>query len=137
MTGLIGRPVRGSRSGRPIMALLDILGQRWTLRIIWELRAGPVKFRDLAQRADSMSQSVLSRRLKELEAVRLVVGDDDGWRLSGEGLDLLERLMPLSEFAGRWATLLSESDAPVSDDGGRAKSRRSSRKAQPVEPNDD
>ena len=32
------RAVRGSRSGRPIMALLDLLGRRWTLRIIWELR---------------------------------------------------------------------------------------------------
>ena len=30
--------VRGSRTGRPIMALLDLLGRRWTLRIIWELR---------------------------------------------------------------------------------------------------
>ena len=50
------------------MALLDILGQRWTLRILWELREGSVGFRDLAARADSMSQSVLNRRLKELEA---------------------------------------------------------------------
>jgi len=33
-----GRPVRGSRTGRPIMALLDLLGRRWVLRILWELR---------------------------------------------------------------------------------------------------
>ena len=32
------RVVRGSSSGRPIMALLDLLGRRWTLRIVWELR---------------------------------------------------------------------------------------------------
>ena len=32
------RGVRGSRSGRPIMALLDLLGRRWSLRILWELR---------------------------------------------------------------------------------------------------
>ena len=32
------RSVRGSRTGRPIMALLDLLGRRWSLRIIWELR---------------------------------------------------------------------------------------------------
>ena len=32
--------VRGSQSGRPIMALLDLLGRRWSLRIIWELRDG-------------------------------------------------------------------------------------------------
>jgi DNA-binding HxlR family transcriptional regulator len=32
------RRVRGSRTGRPVMALLDLLGRRWTLRIVWELR---------------------------------------------------------------------------------------------------
>lgn len=99
------------------MALLDILGRRWTLRILWELRAGPVKFRDLAERADSMSQSVLSRRLKELETARLVVSEDAGWRLSREGSVLLQRLMPLSEFARRWAALISQSDV---DGAGRS-----------------
>jgi len=28
----------GSRTGRPIMALLELLGRRWMLRIMWELR---------------------------------------------------------------------------------------------------
>ena len=32
------RTVRGSASGRPIMVLLDLLGRRWSLRIVWELR---------------------------------------------------------------------------------------------------
>ena len=32
------RRVRGSTTGRPIMVLLDLLGRRWTLRILWELR---------------------------------------------------------------------------------------------------
>ncbi|HEV7693887.1 MAG TPA: hypothetical protein VGO52_23840 [Hyphomonadaceae bacterium] len=36
------RKVRGSRTGRPIMALLDLLGRRWTLRVIWELRGEPM-----------------------------------------------------------------------------------------------
>ena len=39
---LPGQPVRGSASGRPIMALLDLLGRRWALRILWELRDGPL-----------------------------------------------------------------------------------------------
>jgi DNA-binding HxlR family transcriptional regulator len=92
------------------MALLDILGQRWTLRILWELREGPVGFRDLAVRADSMSQSVLNRRLKELEAARLVMSDDKGWGLSREGARLLELLLPLSDFARKWAVLIARSD---------------------------
>ena len=39
--------VRGSRTGRPIMVLLDLLGRRWVLRIVWELREEPRRFREL------------------------------------------------------------------------------------------
>ena len=46
------RAVRGSRSGRPIMALLDLLGRRWTLRVLWELRADALGFRELQARCD-------------------------------------------------------------------------------------
>jgi DNA-binding HxlR family transcriptional regulator len=37
----------GSRSGRPIMALLDLLGRRMALRILWELSCAdaPLTFR--------------------------------------------------------------------------------------------
>lgn len=72
---LPGQSVRGSATGRPIMALLDLLGRRWVLRIIWELhRAGrePLTFRALQARCHGMSSSVLSRRLGELRQGRLV-----------------------------------------------------------------
>jgi DNA-binding HxlR family transcriptional regulator len=105
-----GRAVRGSKTGRPIMALLDLLGRRWTLRVLWELREGPVKFRDLAQRADAMSQSVLSRRLNELETACFVTSDKDGWRLSDDGAALLQLLSPLSRFATHWADLINQPD---------------------------
>jgi DNA-binding HxlR family transcriptional regulator len=95
------------------MALLDLLGRRWTLRVLWELREGPVKFRDLAARADAMSQSVLSRRLKELEAARFVLGAADGWQLSRDGGKLLQLLLPLSQFSNRWASALAERKAGV------------------------
>ena len=59
-----GRPVRGSTTGRPIMAALDLLGRRWALRILWELRDGPVGARALRERCDGMSSSVLYERLR-------------------------------------------------------------------------
>ena len=65
-------PARGSASGRPIMALLDLLGRRWTLRVIWELREGPLVFRALQQRCAGMSSSVLNQRLHELRAAAVV-----------------------------------------------------------------
>jgi len=98
------------------MVLLDLLGRRWTLRVLWELREGPVKFRNLAQRADAMSQSVLSKRLNELEAACFVTSDEDGWRLSDDGSALLRLLLPLSQFAARWAELIGAARDPERPD---------------------
>ena len=120
---LPGRPVRGSQTGRPIMALLDLLGRRWTLRVLWELRDGPVKFRDLAQRADAMSQSVLSKRLKELEAACLAAGGEDGWWLSESGAELLQLLLPLSQFSNRWAAVIAERETAAGKKAGPSAGR--------------
>jgi len=106
------------------MALLDLLGRRWTLRILWELRDGPVKFRDLAQRADAMSQSVLSKRLKELEAARLAVTGEDGWWLSEDGTELLQLLLPLSKFSTKWAATIAERETRVKKAEGASGARR-------------
>ena len=98
-----GKAVRGSRSGRPIMALLDLLGRRWALRILWELRGGPLTFAELQARCDAMSPSVLNQRINELRETRIVEHQRGGYRLSAEGMSLLESLAPLREWAKRWA----------------------------------
>ena len=67
-----GSPVRGSTSGRPIMALFDLIGRRWALRIVWELREGDATFRDLAHRCDDVSSSVLRDRLRDLTVAGIV-----------------------------------------------------------------
>jgi DNA-binding HxlR family transcriptional regulator len=103
-TPLPGRPVRGSETGRPIMALLDLLGRRWSLRIAWELRGGPLGFRALQARCDGMSPSVLSGRLTELSEAGIVEqSDDQSYGLSVEGTALLRALEPLNEWSARWA----------------------------------
>jgi DNA-binding HxlR family transcriptional regulator len=101
-TPLPGRPVRGSATGRPIMALLDLLGRRWTLRVIWELRGEPAPtFRELQARCDGASSSVLADRLRELGEAGLVA-HGGGYALTEQGRSLLERLMPLDEWAAGW-----------------------------------
>lgn len=99
-----GKAVRGSRSGRPIMAVLDLLGRRWTLRVLWELRAGSLTFRALRERCDAMSPSVLNQRLGELRDAGIAELDPDGgYRLTPDGRTLLAALAPLDDWAGRWA----------------------------------
>ncbi|MFN8371613.1 MAG: helix-turn-helix domain-containing protein [Anaerolineae bacterium] len=99
-----GKPVRGSRSGRPIMALLDLLGRRWVLRIIWELRDGVLSYVALRVGCDDMSTSVLSQRLTELKEAGIVIQTDGGdYTLSAEGRSLLHALLPLNDWAERWS----------------------------------
>ncbi len=102
MTPVPGKPVRGSTTGKPVMALLDLLGRRTCLRILWELRDGPLKFRPL-QSAAGTSPGVLNTRLSELKAASLVEHADQGYRLTTEGRLLIAELMPLMGWAERWA----------------------------------
>jgi DNA-binding HxlR family transcriptional regulator len=100
---LIDKPVRGSASGRPIMALLDLLGRRWTLRVLWELRGEALVFRELQSRCDGMSPSVLNQRLAELREALIVETTDTGYGLTRLGRSLLEQLGPLHAWAESWA----------------------------------
>ncbi|NOJ48639.1 winged helix-turn-helix transcriptional regulator [Bradyrhizobium archetypum] len=98
------RAVRGSRTGRPIMALLDLLGRRWTLRIVWELRDAPLTSRALRIACDDASPTVIQARLSELREaglVELLAGD--GYRLTPLGRELMESFLPLHRFAERWS----------------------------------
>jgi DNA-binding HxlR family transcriptional regulator len=98
-----GTPVRGSDTGRPIMALLDLLGRRWALRAIWELREEQLTFRQLQSRCGSISSSVLNDRLAELRAAGIVESTENGYRLTDEGRRLLDLYPPLQAWADRWA----------------------------------
>jgi DNA-binding HxlR family transcriptional regulator len=102
---LPGRPARGTRTGRPVMALLDLLGRRWALRVLWELRAGqPLTFRELQARCDEVSSSVLNDRLRELRAAMIIeTRPGGGYLLTSEGQQLLGALVPLDAWAKRWA----------------------------------
>ena len=97
------RRVRGSRTGRPIMVLLDALGRRWALRVLWELRAATLTFRALREACDGPSPSVLNQRLAELRALGLVAAGDDGYALTADGRELGAMLVPLDRWATRWA----------------------------------
>jgi DNA-binding HxlR family transcriptional regulator len=103
-TPLPGKRVRGSQSGRPIMALLDLLGRRWALRILWELRDGKaLTFRELGARCGGLSPAVENGRLAELREAGLVRHEAGGYRLTAEGKSLLARLGPLHDWAETWA----------------------------------
>lgn len=105
-----GEPVRGSSSGRPIMVLFDVLGQRWTLRILWELRSGPMTFRELQKRSGDLSPTLLNQRLKTLRSLQLVERDSDGYAMTPCGRELGDHLLSLDTWSKRWASVLKDAD---------------------------
>jgi DNA-binding HxlR family transcriptional regulator len=87
------------------MALLDLLGRRWALRVLWELREESVPtFRELQTRCGNVSSSVLNQRLRELREAGIVAAEAaGGYQLTNEGRSLLEALAPVDAWAKRWA----------------------------------
>jgi DNA-binding HxlR family transcriptional regulator len=98
----VGRPARGSSSGRPIMVVLDVLGRRGALRVLWELRDGPLTFRALQEACESNPGS-LNARLKDLRELGAVAHEDGGYRLSESGRSLMKTLNNLQSWSERWA----------------------------------
>jgi DNA-binding HxlR family transcriptional regulator len=106
-TPVPGSRVRGSNTGRPLMAAMDLLGKRWTLRILWELRDTSLGARSLQERCDAMSSSVLYERLRELTDARLVrQTKTDEYELTALGASLQNALDPLDAWSKRWAKRL-------------------------------
>ncbi len=86
------------------MAALDLLGRRWALRVLWELRGGPVGARTLRDRCDAMSPSVLYERLGDLVGAGLVTQRaDQHYELTDIGRALGVALEPLDQWSRRWA----------------------------------
>ena len=97
----MAKSVRGSRTGRPIMALLDLLGRRWSLRIIWELREAALTSRALRTACDAASPTILQTRLTELREAGFVELTDDGYRLTETGRERFQTFTPPHRFAER------------------------------------
>lgn len=98
-----GLPVRGSKTGQPIMALLDLLGRSWAMGIIWHLYNGPSTFRGLQDYCESISPNTLNTRIKELRDCNLIKRTMEGYALTEYGEELFELLQPMGPWARhRW-----------------------------------
>ena len=86
------------------MALLDLLGRRWSLRVLWELAQAPGQtFRELQERCGGVSSSVLTTRISELTEAGILVRGARGYELTADGRALIDDLAPLDAWAKRWA----------------------------------
>jgi len=101
---MVKKKVRGSTTGRPIMVLLDLLGRRWVLRLLWELREEPRRFRELQELIGGASPTIVNARLRDLREAKLIELDPQaGYRLTAPGRELLKLFLPLHVWAEKWA----------------------------------
>lgn len=101
-----GKPVRGSSSGAPVMAIFDLLGRRWAMGIVWQLAERPLSFSELQARCASISPTILSARLKDLVEAKLLERTLEGYGLTRLGGELFAILEPFEAWAGKWAKSL-------------------------------
>src|SRR5829696_1947156 len=84
---------------RAVEGVLDLLGRRWALRLVWELRRSTLSFSELRERT-GISPSVLSARLGELVEADVLERDAGRrYRLSGRGRELARILYELNRWA--------------------------------------
>lgn len=104
---LPGQPVRGSQSGKPLMALFDLLGRRWAMGVLWQLCVGGAcTFRELQARCETISPAVLNARLNELRQAQLIERGESGYQTTALGAQVITALHPLKDLAELWTQQL-------------------------------
>lgn len=100
-----GVKVGSSQTGRPIIVVLNLLGRRWSLRILWELHQnGPLSFRALQRLCGDISPTVLNTRLSELRQAGIIeLSAGAGYIITAEGIALGKIINQLNSWAKSWA----------------------------------
>lgn len=93
------------------MALFDLLGRRWAMGALWTLcKEGPLTFRGLMERCETVSPTVLNSRLKELQAARFIEKSPKGYAPTELGRTVYLALVPLGGAAKAWAAAMQKGD---------------------------
>ncbi len=94
---------------------IALLAKPWTGHILWTLQEGPLRFNELATRVTGIGEKVLSARLKELEALNLLVRTvhpttpvrvEYGLTPKGRGFQ------EVVDAVNRWGALISQPETP-------------------------
>jgi DNA-binding HxlR family transcriptional regulator len=85
------------------MALFDLLGRTWAMGVLWQLQNGPFTFRELQEKCESISPTILNGRIKDLREAGIAERTLNGYELTERGKQLIQLLRPFGEWAGPWA----------------------------------
>ena len=101
----------------PVGRALRLLGDVWTLMIVYTLLSGTKRFGELLEVLGNVSPKTLSQRLKTLEEIGVVqrqafpeIPPRVEYRLTEKGLALIDIMEAIKQFAERY---LSDVDSPT------------------------
>jgi DNA-binding HxlR family transcriptional regulator len=98
----------------PVAMAAEVVGSRWTLLVVGEMLSGSTRFNEIRRGVPRMSPTLLSKRLKELEAggvLRRIPGDVPEYHLTESGRELA----PIVDSLGRWALRWVENNCTLAN----------------------
>lgn len=116
------RHVTYEHSGCPVEAAMEIIGAKWKGGTVFHLLAGELRFSELRRRMPNVTQRILSKALKELEADGVIartvypaVPPQVGYRLTAKGESLRPAVLALAAFGRGHLSAPAAPLAPVAD----------------------
>ena len=95
--------------GCPVEATLELIGGKWKGLVLYHLLQGTMRFNELRRKLPSVTQRMLTRQLRELEAAGLIVRTIYAevpprveYTLSGDGESLRPVIVALCEWGGNY-----------------------------------
>ena len=91
----------------PIEAAMDVIGGKWKPHILWKIRDAPLRFGAIQEKLPAISQKMLTRQLRALEADRLVTRTEYPgmpprveYALTARGQTVIPLLASMKDWAG-------------------------------------
>ena len=94
------------RSGCPIAATLDIIGDKWTLLIIRDMLVGRTRYHEFLASPEGITTNILASRLKRMEEIGLIARtryQEHPPRFDYALTELGRSLHPVLQAICRWA----------------------------------
>jgi DNA-binding HxlR family transcriptional regulator len=100
----------------PISLACEILEPRWTIQILTDLWNGSTRFNDIRKGVGNISSAILSKRLKEMEALGLVerVEDKAAGTVDYFRTEKAIKLEPIMNALAEWAQCNIDADIALS-----------------------
>ncbi|PRX98665.1 winged helix-turn-helix transcriptional regulator [Allonocardiopsis opalescens] len=106
-------------------AAVELIGRRWNGAVLQSLSAGPLRYRELKRRIPEVGDTMLSQRLRELEAEGLLVREVDAgppvrvsYALTPKGAALAPVLAAITAWGHEWLRTGAAADNGSAADGG-------------------